>query len=120
MFDKHSDGRLCFKLPSAQYLILNRDELMYVEADREICHLNLANGERLSVTNHLGYYKQVLIEQFGFMEVSKSVIVNANHIIRYKTRERLLQLSGGQEVTVSNSRKEELAAFFKEMYQQWE
>lgn len=115
-----SEDKLCFKQPGSQFFLVNRQELLYIEADREICHLNLANGERLPITSHLGFYKSALLEKHGFMEVSKSVLVNPAHLVRYKVRERLLQVSNGQEVVVAKSKKDAVNAFFQERYQQWE
>ncbi|MCC7246435.1 MAG: LytTR family transcriptional regulator DNA-binding domain-containing protein [Saprospiraceae bacterium] len=114
------DDTLCFKLTGGQYLLLEVQDLLYIEADREISYLNLVNGDRIATAHHLGYYKFVLLSRFGFLEASKSVLVNTTHVVRYRMKERTLQLTSGADVVVANSKKEMVSEIFKKMCQRWE
>lgn len=106
--------RLCFQLPGTQFLLVNVEDVMFMEANREISYLNVQGKERVSVISHLGYYKPALVEQYGFIVISKSVIVNCSHIVRYNPKERLLMLSDGTELVVANSQKRSIMAFFRQ------
>jgi DNA-binding LytR/AlgR family response regulator len=118
--NKYPDDSICFKMTGAQYLMVNPCELLYLEADREVSHIFLTNGERLTTANHLGHYKPTLMSKYGFLAISKSLLVNKIHIVRYNTRERLLQVRGGKELTVANSKKDGISMFFRQLERRWE
>jgi DNA-binding LytR/AlgR family response regulator len=111
---------MCFQLVGLQYLLLNPIEVISVEADRQVCHLTLTDGSRITAARHLGYYKSGLIQNFQFKEISKSLLINALHIVRYSPRERTVQLSSGQIVAVSKSKQEALNRIFKELHNTWD
>jgi DNA-binding LytR/AlgR family response regulator len=95
-------------------------EVLSVEADRQVCHLTLVDGSRITAARHLGYYKAGLIQNFRFIEVSKSLLINALNIVKYSPRERTIQLSSGQVVSVSKSKQEALNKIFKDLHNAWE
>jgi DNA-binding LytR/AlgR family response regulator len=111
---------MCFQLIGSQYLLLNPIEVISVEADRQVCHLTLTDGSRITAARHLGYYKAGLIQNFQFKEISKSLLINVLHIVRYSPREGTVQLSSGQIVPVSKSKQEALNRIFKEMHNTWD
>ncbi|MCC7245684.1 MAG: LytTR family transcriptional regulator [Saprospiraceae bacterium] len=109
------ETRLCFQLPGIQFLLVKVEEVVFIEANREISYLNVQGKEKVSVISHLGYYKPTLVEHYGFIVISKSVIVNSRHIVRYHPKERLLLLSDGTELMVANSQKRSIMAFFRQI-----
>ncbi len=113
-------SKMCFQLVGAQYVVLSPMEVLSVEADGQVCLLTLADGNRITAARHLGYYKTGLIQNFQFIEISKSLLINAFHIIKYAPRERTLQLSSGQVVSVSKSKQEVLNKVFKDLHNLWE
>ena len=112
-------NRICIQMIGGNYLILNNVEVLFIEADRQVCHLNLINGNRHTAVRHLGYYKQGLIEQYGFIELSKSILVNTIHLQKYSPRERNIQLTSGQILPVAKTRQEVLNKLFRQMHDCW-
>lgn len=113
-------SKMCFQLVGAQYIVLSPMEVLSVEADGQVCLLTLADGNRITAARHLGFYKPGLIQNFQFIELSKSLLINLFHIVRYVPRERTIQLSSGQVVSVSKSKQEILNKIFKDLHNLWE
>jgi len=113
-------SKMCFQLVGAQYIVLSPMEVLSVEADGQVCLLTLADGNRITAARHLGYYKAGLIQNFQFIEVSKSLLINVFHNVKYAPRERTIQLSSGQVVSVSKSKQEVLNKVFKDLHNLWE
>ena len=113
------ESKMCFQLVGAQYVVLGPMEVLSVEADGQVCLLTLVDGNRITAARHLGYYKAGLIQNFNFIEISKSLLINVFHIVRYVPRERTIQLSSGQVVSVSKSKQEALNKIFKDLHNAW-
>lgn len=111
--------KICLQLVGSHYIMLNSAEVIYLEADRQVCHVNLLNGSRQTAARHLGYYKSGLIQHFHFLEVSKSMLINPLHLLRYSPRDRSIQLSMGHSIPVAKTRQEALNKMFKQMHDQW-
>ncbi|GEM_PF-1761393 len=112
-------SKLCFQLIGSQYVLLDPSEVLFLEADRQVCHISLADGNKLVAVRHLGYYKQELLQSFQFIELSKSLLINVLHIAKYLPRDRNVQLSSGQTLTVAKSRQEALNKIFRDMHDRW-
>lgn len=111
--------KLCFQLVGSQYVLLVPMEVVFLEADRQVCHIIMADNNRLVAVRHLGYYKKELLEHYKFLELSKSLLVNTIHIVKYSPRERTVQLSTGQSLPVAKSRQEHLNKLFRQLHDQW-
>jgi len=111
--------KLCFQLIGAQYILIEPLDILFLEADRQVCHINLLDGNKLVAVKHLGYYKKKMLEQFGFIELSKSVLINTVHITKYSPRDRIVHLASGQGLTVAKTRQEKLNKVFRELHEQW-
>lgn len=113
------NSKLCFQLIGANYVLLNPADVLFLEADRQVCNIYLMDGARLVAVRHLGYYKKELIESYQFLELSKSVVVNGIHIVKYSPRERMIQLLSGLNLPVSKSRQEHLNKLFRQQHDLW-
>jgi DNA-binding LytR/AlgR family response regulator len=112
-----SDDRICFQLTGAQYAFVESGKLMYVEADGQVSYAMLEDGTRLVVAHNIGYYKPVLLRQFQFMEISKSLMVNPRHIFRYSHRERALTLISGATLDASEQGARTLHKYVRQFHQ---
>ncbi len=112
-------SKLCFQLVGANYILLSPSEILFLEADRQVCNINLSDGSRLVAVRHLGYYKKELLGNFNFLELSKSILVNALHITKYSPRERLVVLYSGHSLSVAKSRQENLNKMFRDLHDYW-
>ncbi|MFN0034176.1 MAG: LytTR family transcriptional regulator DNA-binding domain-containing protein [Saprospiraceae bacterium] len=108
--------KICFQLTGAQFVLLDSKEILSVEADGQVCYISLLDGNRLTVARHLGYYKNSLMQRYRFVEVSKSVLVNAHHIYRYSHREQLLTLTTGKTFSPSKSKSIALNQLFQKYH----
>ncbi|MBN2597273.1 MAG: response regulator transcription factor [Marinifilaceae bacterium] len=71
------------------------DEIKYLEADGVIAYVFLKNGNRLTTTRNLGYYKEMLMIDYNFYPISNSLLVNQDYILRYNHKELQLTLNDG-------------------------
>jgi DNA-binding LytR/AlgR family response regulator len=113
------ENKLCFQLIGSQYILLTPIEVLYLEADRQVCNIALADGTRIVAVRHLGYYKKELLQNFRFLELSKSILVNAAHLVKYSPRERMVHLGSGHALPVSKTRQEVLNKTFRQLHDNW-
>ncbi len=112
-------NKLCFQLIGSQYVLLDPIEILYLEADRQVCNILLADSNRLVAVRHLGYYKKTIVLNFGFLELSKSLLINPVHMVKYTPRERIVHLVSGHALPVSKTRQEVLNKAFRALHDQW-
>ncbi|WP_421920646.1 LytR/AlgR family response regulator transcription factor [Marinifilum sp.] len=74
---------------------VNVDEIKYLEADGVVAYVYLNNGDRLTTTRNLGYYKEMLMMDYNFYPISNSLLVNQEYILRYNHKELQLTLNDG-------------------------
>jgi DNA-binding LytR/AlgR family response regulator len=113
------ENKLCFQLIGSQYILLTPIDVLYLEADRQVCNITLADGTRIVAVRHLGYYKKELLQNFKFLELSKSILVNAAHLVKYLPRERVVHLGSGHRLVVSKTRQEALNKTFRQLHDNW-
>lgn len=113
------ENKLCFQLIGSQYILLAPIDVLYLEADRQVCNIALADGTRMVAVRHLGYYKKDLLQNFKFLELSKSILVNAVHLVKYSPRERTVHLGSGHALQVSKTRQEALNKTFRQLHDNW-
>lgn len=112
-------GKICVQLVGSQYVMLNPQEIICIEADRQVCHFIMKSGNKLSAARHLGYYKSGLLQDGQFVELSKSLLANMLHVVKYAPRERTVEMTTGQFLPISKSRQEVLNRLFKDWHDNW-
>jgi hypothetical protein len=73
----------------------------------------------MAVSHHLGYYKNGLIEQFQFLEISRSILLNPYYISLYNPKDRSLTLASGQKFILSKQRLGLLNIYFRGLHESW-
>jgi DNA-binding LytR/AlgR family response regulator len=111
--------KICFQLLGNQYVLLSIHEIIWLEADRQICYVNLKDGTKLTVAHHLGNYKDRLMEQFHFLEISRSSLVNPEYLTLYNPKDRTITLSSGQHLILSKQKQGLLNTYFKSLHDHW-
>lgn len=81
------------------YEIVPIDNIVRCEALQNYCRFYIENGNTLTSTNTLGYYKKKL-EMHGFISCHRSHLVNQFHITKYH-KEGSVELSDQSSVPVS-------------------
>ncbi|HZL12331.1 MAG TPA: LytTR family DNA-binding domain-containing protein [Prolixibacteraceae bacterium] len=77
------------------------NEIKYLMADGVVAYVFLSNGEKLTTTRNLGYYKEMLMIDYQFQPISNSLLVNRDFIHRYNHRELLVTLTDGTKLYAS-------------------
>ena len=82
------------------------NEVVFVEASGSYTEFHLVNGERIISSTGLKCF-ETLLEQFGFIRIHNSHIVNMNFVSQYhKGRGGAVELIDGRELLVSQRRKD--------------
>jgi two-component system LytT family response regulator len=88
-------------------IVLEIKDIIYCEADGPYTTIYSATGELVSST-HLKEFENLLTE-FGFFRLHKSYLVNLSEIKKYKKSEdAFVMVSNGDQVSVSDKKKDEL------------
>jgi len=73
------------------FLILEASELTYCEADGNYTLLYMRDGRKEIVTYNIGNVEEQL-EKFNFFRLSRSVLINLDHVIKVDIRNRYCEL----------------------------
>jgi two-component system, LytTR family, response regulator len=88
--------------------IVNLQDIMYCEADRSYTNFFLTDQSRIMVSNTLGSYEE-MFEEYGFLRVHTSYLVNINSVKRYEKGEGgKVILSNNASLPVATRKKEHL------------
>ncbi len=88
--------------------VVRMSDVLYCEAEDNFTCFHFTDGRKSLICRHLKYYEP-LLEPFGFCRVHRSHIVNLEYVKRYiKGKGGSVILENGQEIMVSNQRKDEL------------
>lgn len=108
--------KLPVQLPRGVFSYLNLSEIVYLRGEDNICYLHtLAEKPVVSVRN-LGFYKELLLQRGGFVQVSKQYLVNTRFIARYDPEEETVFLSTGEKITASRRMGKDLVGFFRRVF----
>ncbi len=94
-------NKIAFHLHNGVVEFVNVKEIKYLQADGVISYIYLENGEKLTITRNLGYYKDMLISDYNFHLISNSLLVNHEFIHRYNHHELLVTLKDGSKLYAS-------------------
>lgn len=88
-------------LPKGVIDFVPREKVLYIRGEDNISILQMANGERVIAMRNLGYYRSSLLPGSHFFQVSKSLIINMEHLLRYDSHELKVHLVGDHVLTAS-------------------
>jgi two-component system, LytTR family, response regulator len=94
-------NKIAFHLHNGVVEFVNVKEIKYLQADGVISYIYLENGDKLTITKNLGYYKDMLIADYNFHLISNSLLVNHEFIQRYNHHELLVTLKDGSKLYAS-------------------
>ncbi|HKI89070.1 MAG TPA: LytTR family DNA-binding domain-containing protein [Draconibacterium sp.] len=94
-------NKIAFHLHNGVIEFVNVQEIKYLQADGVISYIFLENGNKLTITKNLGYYKDMLIADYNFHLISNSLLVNHEFIYRYNHNELLVTLKDGSKLYAS-------------------
>jgi two-component system LytT family response regulator len=92
--------------------VIDVNDIVYCKADDNYTEVHLTSGKRL-VSKTLKYF-ETLLQEYPFVRVHKSYLVNINTIVKYrKGKGGSVLLENGQEIMVSATKKANLLSYFK-------
>lgn len=93
--------------------VVRVNEIIKCEADNNFTRFYLVGGRKVLICRTLKFY-ETLLEQYDFVRVHKSYLINIQHIQQYKKgKGGEVLMTGGLSVDVSPSHKDSLMAKFK-------
>ncbi len=95
------NSRLAFHLPKGKTVFFHTSEISHLIGEGSICHLYTDTGADFKAIRNLGYYKSFLIEQCGFIMVSKSTLINPSFVKSYDHSNLTLVLINGATLKCS-------------------
>ncbi len=101
-----NNGKL--SIPSGDsHLLINTDDIYWVEADGSYCHLHMKTGKSHVVSKNVKTMEG-LLDEFGFLRTHKSYLVNTRFVIRYFSNDTPhLVMQDNTEIPVSFRRKKD-------------
>lgn len=100
--------KIAFYLHNGIVELVDINDIIYLKADGVISYIYLENGKHLTTNKNLGYYKDMLILDYDFKQISNSLVVNKQYIKRYNHHELLVSLSNGEHLYASKRFGKEL------------
>lgn len=88
-------------------------DIVYFEADGVVTKLVLTGGERLVANVNLGHFKRTLQEDYEFLLIHQSLLVNAAFIHHFDPRQGEVKLTTQQRLAASKTGTVLLREYFK-------
>jgi two-component system, LytTR family, response regulator len=110
------------------------DQIIYLEADKEVTRFVFKNGEEVIAARNLGQYDQLLVNNHCFFSISNSLLINLDELDSYDHSEKIVTMSnlkrlyasrrGGQDLknyintnlNLTTNKTETLVTMFKNMF----
>lgn len=110
------------------------DQIVYLEADKEVTRFIFKNGEEVIAARNLGQYDQLLVNNHRFFSISNSLLINLDELESYDHSEKIVTMSnqkrlytsrrGGQDlknyinknISLSESKSDSLMNVFKNLF----
>lgn len=105
--------RITIRLVGGVRRLVAISELVYFQADREVTRVHLLGGEVLVAAVNIGYFKRMLQEDYDFLLIHQSLLVNAQFIREFTPRAGEVSLSTGLRLATSQTGMTLLKAYFE-------
>lgn len=100
--------KIAFYLYNGIVELLDINDILYLKADGVITYVYLTNSKHLTTNRNLGFYKDMLVADYDFKQISNGMIVNKTYIKRYNHHELQLTLTTGEHIYASKRFGKEL------------
>ena len=106
--DQVKSKKIAFYLHNGIVELVDINDIIYLKADGVISYIYMVNGKHLTTNKNLGYYKDMLILDYDFKQISNSLLVNKLYIKQYNHHELTLTLTNGTYLYASKRFGKEL------------
>lgn len=77
------------------------DQIIYLEADKEITRFIFKNGEEVIAARNLGQYDQLLVNNHRFFSISNSILINLDELDSYDHSEKIVTMCNHKRLYAS-------------------
>jgi two-component system LytT family response regulator len=99
--DTPTSSKIAFHLRNGIVELIDIPQIIYLQADSVVTYVYLTNDRKLTANRNLGFYKELLISDFNFKQISNSLLVNNDFIKQYNHHELTLTLTDGSHLYAS-------------------
>lgn len=77
------------------------DQIIYLEADKEVTRFVFKNGEEVIAARNLGQYDQLLVNNHRFFSISNSLLINLDELDSYDHSEKIATMCNHKRLYAS-------------------
>jgi two-component system, LytTR family, response regulator len=77
------------------------DQIVYLEADKEVTRFVFKNGEEIVAARNLGQYDQLLVNNHRFFSISNSLLINLEEMGSYDHSEKIVTMTNQKRLYAS-------------------
>ncbi|MBK8557619.1 MAG: response regulator transcription factor [Lewinellaceae bacterium] len=103
-------------LPKSAIRYVETSDILYLEGDENISIVYTLTNGKFSTVRNLGFYKDLLLEKAGFLQISKKYLVNSRHITRFEASEGTVELTDGTSLPSSRRGGQYLLEYFRSVF----
>ncbi|MDI9859455.1 LytR/AlgR family response regulator transcription factor [Flectobacillus roseus] len=89
------------------------NQILYLEAARDVTIFVLKNKQRLTASKNLGYYDNILVNH-NFFSISSSLIINLNELKSYDHSQKLVLMVNGIQLSASRRGGQDLKSYISQ------
>jgi two-component system LytT family response regulator len=99
--ENQSQSRLAITKIGGVIEFINIENIVFLEADREVTCFNLKGNQIIKASKNLGFYDHLLVNHHHFFSISNSYLINLEELRSYDHSQKLVVMSNGQQVYAS-------------------
>jgi len=99
--ENQSQSRLAITKIGGVIEFINIENIVFLEADREVTCFNLKGNQIIKASKNLGFYDHLLVNHHHFFPISNSYLINLEELRSYDHSQKLVVMSNGQQVYAS-------------------
>lgn len=89
------------------------NQILYLEAARDVTIFVLKNKQQLTAYKNLGYYANILVNH-NFFSISSSLIINLNELKSYDHSQKLVLMVNGTQLSASRRGGQDLKSYISQ------
>lgn len=92
------------------------DEILYLEGDNNVTRVFTVEEKPIVSVKNLGFYGEILTDQYAFVSISKRHLINSRYIYRYDPVDGAVDLTDGSKILTSRRGGRQLLDFFRDVF----
>lgn len=111
--NKSLSNKMVIHLAKGVLEYLDIDEINYISAEKSITKFHLIDGQVLTAMKNLGHYSKLIVQDFNFYPISKSIIINLAQLKKHKPSKFQVMLANGEVLLGSRRGSKNLKDFLR-------